>query len=58
MFGDARWADKTILPEERLTAVIDISTSIILDPESVSHDLLGNAYEYLLKNFADESGKP
>jgi type I restriction enzyme M protein len=28
-----------------------------LSPEAVGHDVLGNAYEYLLKQFADESGK-
>ncbi len=28
-----------------------------LSPEHVAHDVLGQAYEYLLKNFADESGK-
>jgi type I restriction enzyme M protein len=57
VFGTAQWANKAVLPEERLTAVIDVFTSLKLDPDSVSHDLLGNAYEYLLKNFADESGK-
>lgn len=57
VFGTAQWANKGVLPEERLTAVIDVFTSLKLDPDGVPHDLLGNAYEYLLKNFADESGK-
>jgi type I restriction enzyme M protein len=57
VFGTAQWANKAVLPEERLTAVIDVFTPLKLDPDSVPHDLLGNAYEYLLKNFADESGK-
>lgn len=57
VFGTVQWANKANLPEERLTAVIDVFTSLKLDPDSVPHDLLGNAYEYLLKNFADESGK-
>lgn len=57
VFGNARWADKNTLPEARLTAVIDVFSRLTLDPENVPHDLLGNAYEYLLKNFADESGK-
>jgi type I restriction enzyme M protein len=57
VFGTAQWANKAVLPEERLTAVIDVFTPLKLDPGSVPHDLLGNAYEYLLKNFADESGK-
>lgn len=57
VFGTVQWSNKAALPEERLTAVIDVFTSLKLDPDSVTHDLLGNAYEYLLKNFADESGK-
>ena len=57
VFGTVQWANKQILPEERLLAVLDVFTSLNLDPDSVTHDLLGNAYEYLLKNFADESGK-
>jgi len=57
VFGTAQWANKQALPEERLLAVLDVFTSLKLDPDSVTHDLLGNAYEYLLKNFADESGK-
>ncbi|MGO9754535.1 MAG: class I SAM-dependent DNA methyltransferase [Solirubrobacteraceae bacterium] len=57
VFGTVQWANKQILPEERLLAVLDVFTSLKLDPDSVTHDLLGNGYEYLLKNFADESGK-
>lgn len=57
VFGTAQWANTAVLPEERLAAVLDVFTSLKLDPDNVPHDLLGNAYEYLLKNFADESGK-
>jgi type I restriction enzyme M protein len=57
IFGGAQWANKETLPEHALENVLDVFASLELDPDSVSHDLLGNAYEYLLKNFADESGK-
>ncbi len=57
VFGTVQWANKQVLPEERLVSVLDVFTSLKLDPESVTHDLLGASYEYLLKNFADESGK-
>jgi type I restriction enzyme M protein len=57
VFGTAQWANKQVLPEERLLALLDVFGGLRLDPDSVTHDLLGNAYEYLLKNFADESGK-
>lgn len=57
IFGDVQWANKEKLPEPALTNVLDVFSGLQLDPGTVSHDLLGNAYEYLLKNFADESGK-
>lgn len=57
VFGTVQWANKEVLPEERLVAVLDVFTTLKLDPDSVPHDLLGAGYEYLLKNFADESGK-
>jgi type I restriction enzyme M protein len=57
IFGGVRWGDKERLPESALTGVIDVFDTLDLNPEEVPYDLLGNAYEYLLKNFADESGK-
>lgn len=57
IFGDAAWGNKERLPEPSLIALLDAFNGVTLDPEHVSNDLLGEAYEYLLKNFADESGK-
>lgn len=57
VFGDAAWGNKDRLPESALTALIQAFNSIPLDPTSVSHDALGHAYEYLLKQFAEASGK-
>lgn len=57
IFGDAAWGNKERLPESSLVALIDAFNGLALNPEQVSHDILGQAYEYLLKNFADESGK-
>lgn len=57
IFGGVQWADKNRLPEPSLVAVMNVFSSLKLDPEAAPNDLLGNAYEYLLKNFADESGK-
>ena len=57
VFGDAAWGNKERLPEASLVNLIDAFNGLILDPDHVSHDLLGQGYEYLLKNFADESGK-
>ena len=57
IFGDAAWGNKDRLPESALVGLIDAFNGITLDPDRVSNDLLGQGYEYLLKNFADESGK-
>lgn len=37
--------------------MVNAFNGLTLNPDEVSHDLLGQAYEFLLKNFADESGK-
>jgi type I restriction enzyme M protein len=57
IFGDAAWGNKERLPESSLVALINAFTGLTLNPGVVPHDVLGQAYEYLLKNFADESGK-
>jgi len=57
IFGDVQWANKEKLPEHALMSVIDEFSSLDLSPESAPGDTLGAAYEYLLKYFADESGK-
>lgn len=57
VFGDAAWGNKERLPEASLVNLIEAFNGLTLDPDHVSHDLLGQGYEYLLKNFADESGK-
>lgn len=57
VFGDASWGNEERLPESALLGLIKAFNEISLDPSTVSHDLLGAGYEYLLKNFADESGK-
>lgn len=57
IFGDAAWGNKERLPEASLINLIQAFDGVTLNPDSVSNDVLGQAYEYLLKNFADESGK-
>lgn len=56
VFGDASWGNTERLPESALLGLIKAFNKTRLDPSTVSHDLLGAGYEYLLKNFADESG--
>lgn len=57
IFGDVAWGNKEKLPEHALLNLVDAFDSLDLSPSTVGHDVLGNAYEYLLKQFADESGK-
>jgi type I restriction enzyme M protein len=57
IFGDVQWANKEKLPEHALMDVIEEFSTLDLSPESAPGDILGAAYEYLLKYFADESGK-
>ncbi|MGQ0825119.1 MAG: type I restriction-modification system subunit M [Actinomycetota bacterium] len=57
IFGDVPWGNKEKLPEHSLLNLIDAFHTLDLSPSKVGHDVLGNAYEYLLKQFADESGK-
>lgn len=57
IFGDVQWANREKLPEHALMDVIEEFSTLNLSPESAPGDVLGAAYEYLLKYFADESGK-
>lgn len=57
VFGDVNWANKERLPESALSSLLDTFHPVRLDPDSVSGDMLGSAYEYLLREFAEASGK-
>lgn len=57
VFGDVNWANKDRLPETALTALLDTFHEATLDPDHVRGDMLGAAYEYLLREFAEASGK-
>ena len=45
------------LPRSKLIAIINHFGSLPLDRASVHDDLFGNAYEYLIRNFASKAGK-
>ncbi len=57
IFGDVAWGNKERLPEPALLNLVDAFNSLTLNRDSVPNDMLGAAYEYLLKQFADESGR-
>jgi type I restriction enzyme M protein len=57
VFGDVQWANQERLPQSALAALLSSFHSVRLDPDSVNGDMLGSAYEYLLREFAEASGK-
>jgi type I restriction enzyme M protein len=56
IFGDASWTNKNRLSDETLTNLIEHYSQLKLSLSNVADDKLGNAYEYLIKKFADDSG--
>ncbi len=56
IFGDASWTNKNRLSDEILTDLIEHFSQHTLNLANVPDDQLGNAYEYLIKEFADDSG--
>ncbi len=56
IFGDASWTNKDRLSDEMLTNLIEHYSQHKLNLKNVPDDQLGNAYEYLIKEFADDSG--
>lgn len=56
VFGDAQWTNKERLPDHLLARLIEHFSKIPLGIKSVKQDDLGEAYEYLIKKFADDSG--
>ena len=56
IFGDASWTNKDRLTDAMLTNLIEHYSQHTLDLKNVPDDKLGNAYEYLIKEFADDSG--
>lgn len=56
VFGDAPWANQERLPDALLARLIDHFSRHNLGIQSVAQDDLGAAYEYLIKQFADDAG--
>ena len=56
IFGDASWTNKDRLSDAMLTNLIEHYSQHTLNLATVPDDKLGNAYEYLIKEFADDSG--
>lgn len=56
IFGDASWTNKERLSDATLNNLVEHFSRHNLSLNEVADDKLGNAYEYLIKEFADDSG--
>ena len=56
VFGNAPWTDKAQMPDATLKNLIEHFSKHTLSLTNVPEDELGNGYEYLIKQFADDSG--
>jgi type I restriction enzyme M protein len=56
VFGDGSWTNKRRLPDALLKDLIEHFSSKTLSMKNCPEDELGQGYEYLIKQFADDSG--
>ncbi|KAA6332773.1 putative type I restriction enzymeP M protein [termite gut metagenome] len=56
IFGDAEWTNKERLTDAMLCNLIEHFSQRDLSIDNVPNDMLGQAYEYLIRKFADDSG--
>jgi type I restriction enzyme M protein len=57
IFGNAGWTNKDKLSDAKLADLIEHFSTRTLSNAAVAPDVFGNAYEYLIKRFADQSNK-
>jgi type I restriction enzyme M protein len=57
IFGDVQWSNKDRLPDRLLVDLVDHFSGMNLSNAAVPNDVLGDAYEYLIKKFADLTNK-
>lgn len=56
IFGDGTWTNKNRLPDRLLKDLLEHFSTKTLTIENCPEDELGYGYEYLIKQFADDSG--
>ena len=56
IFGDAPWTNKNRLPDRLIKDLMEHFSSKTLSIKNCTADELGQGYEYLIKQFADDSG--
>jgi len=56
IFGDAQWTNKECISDAMLCDLIEHFSTLELTIANLPEDELGEGYEYLIKQFADDSG--
>ncbi len=57
IFGDTNWSNKERLSDRLLRDLIEHFSKVLLANRAAEPDVIGNAYEYLIKRFADLTNK-
>ncbi len=57
IFGDAQWSNKDRLSDALLKDLIEHFSKLSLGNQAAKADVLGHAYEYLIKKFADATNR-
>ena len=57
VFGDAQWSNKDRLSDALLKDLIEHFSALPLGNKNVASDLVGDAYEYQIKKFAEATNK-
>lgn len=57
VFGDTQWTNKERLPDKLLKDLVEQFSAISFGNSAVKSDIIGDAYEYLIKKFADSTNK-
>jgi type I restriction enzyme M protein len=57
IFGDAQWANTDRLPDALMKKLLEHFNQLRLTNAAVREDTMGQAYEYLIKKFADSANK-
>jgi type I restriction enzyme M protein len=57
IFGDAPWGNKDRLSDALLRDLVEHFSCISLANRNANGDILGDAYEYLIKKFADQTNR-
>lgn len=57
VFGDAPWTNKERLPDDLIKDLVEHFSALPLGNKDAEADVIGDAYEFLIKKFADATNK-